>query len=320
MATKNLPARVEEYTALQAQSTFTKSEQTAFNELSTYINQHTKENLWWYWDLGSKVAKIHKDAQKDQRLYGVRLLPRLAAGLGYKTDRQLRNAMAVVDLFQTKKAFQQYLKLQGESGNMLQWSHMVYLAKISDDKMRMQLAANTLEQCWTSEELWARVKALSTGKARGAGRPPKTKIPSTARGCLTHIGTQAQKFVDNHDKAWTGDAFDIAEKVKEIPADKLTDDLLSQVTGTREQLLAMASRANDYADVLLATSSNIERRLTAQASHDAEVAAAAEGAEGDAEPVVAPATTTAPKKKAVKKKAAKKKAAKKRAGRVGVTR
>jgi len=280
MAKTTLPAKVEEYTALQAQSSFTKAETTAFKELDSYIKKYVKENILWYWELGQRVAKIYKAAKKNKDVYGTRLLLRLAKGLGYKTDRQLHNAMDVVDRFGTKAAFTKYLKMRGEAGNMLQWSHLVYLANVGDLDIRMQLAASSLEQCWTAEELWSKVKELCAREPRGSGRPPSIKIPGTARACLTHVQSQAAKFVSNCDHAWTGDAFDLIATVKDIPADKLNDTLLSAVLETRERIVELRARADQMDRVLSDTRVSIEARMAKQAA----LADAAAAADEDAEP------------------------------------
>ena len=313
MAT-NLPAKVEDYTPLQAQSTYTEAEQTAFKTLQDYINQHTKNNIWWYWDLGQKVVQIRKAAKSKQELYGNKVLFRLALGLGLRNDRQLYNAMNVCVRFGTKKAFTEYVKLSGEAGNRLSWSHIVYLSGVGDTDLRMQLAAAALEQTWTAEELWKKVKELCERRPRGT-RTPNTKIPTSAQGCLTHVSSQAGKYVYNHVNAWTGDSFDLQATVKDIPADKLNDKLLDSVKETRQQVGSMEQKAAEMGKILSATEKDISDRMEAQAELMAEAKAelAAAAGTGGGETVAA----AAPKKK---KAAAKKKAkAKKRPGRVGTS-
>lgn len=289
-----LPAKVEEYTALQAQSTFTDAEQAAFKELRDYISQHTKDTIWWYWDLGQKVAKIYKDAQSKKELYGNKVLFRLALGLSFRTDRQLRNAMDVCASFGTKKAFTEYVKLEGEAGNRLSWSHIVYLAGVGDTDLRMQLAAASLEQTWTAEELWAKVKELCERRSRGT-RTPVTKVPTSARGCLTHVQSQASKFVYNHDNAWTGDAFDLDASIKEIPADKLSDKLLAAVREAKLQVTKLQARATTMANLLSSTEANIVVRMEAQAELEKQQTAELSEAAGTetAEPPEAADTETA---------------------------
>lgn len=325
MATTTLPARVEEYTPLQAQSTYTKAEQAAFKKLHDYIQQHTKDNIWWYWDLGQTVAEIYKEAQSKKELYGNKVLFRLGLGLGFKTDRQLRNAMDVCAAFGTKKAFTEYIKLRGQAGNMLSWSHLVYLAGVGDKDLRMQLAAAALEQSWTAEDLWQKVRELCERKKRGI-QTPKTKVPNSARGCLTHVQSQATKFNYNYDNAWTGDAFNLSQVIKDIPADKLNDKLLDQVRSAKEQVVELQKRAADMANLLAATEAEIVARMTAQAELAAQQttemaeAAGTDGDDDDDEAETASLSEARNKQARDKRAAAKKRKGTKRAGRVGVSR
>jgi len=320
-----LPAKIEDYTPLQAQSTYTDAEKAAFKELHTYIQQRTKDSSLWYWDLGQKVAAVHRKAASKKELYGNKVLTRLAVGLGFKTDAQLRNSMNVCKAFGTKKAFTEYIKMQGEAGNMLSWSHLVYLAGVGDLDTRMQLAAACLEQAWTAEELWAKVRDLCERTKRGTNKP-KVKVPQSARGCLTHVQSQAMKFNTNYDDAWTGDNFDLHKTIHEIPADKLNDKLLTAVRETKEQVVGMQTRAAAMAQVLAGTEADIEARMAAQAemaeqnAAELEDAATESGEEPEDDSV---ALNEERNRKAREKRAAAKKkreAAKKRKGRVGVNR
>jgi len=313
-----LPANVEDYTPLQAQSTYSDAEKAAFGELQKYISEHTNVNIWWFWDLGQKVARIRRDAKSQQALYGKKVLFRLAKGLGHNNDRQLYNAMNVVTQFGSKKAFTEYVKLRGEAGNQLSWSHIVYLSGVGDTDLRMQLAAASLEQTWSAEELWRKVKELCDRKARGT-RVPDIKIPNSAQGCLTHVSSQAEKYVYNHDKAWTGDAFDLAATVKDIPADKLSIKLLDAVRETKKRVDGMQTRAATMVQILSDIEVDISARMDAQVRLDVAAAAAMSAASGTDGGDDAVAVVAHEKKAAAKKKPAKKKPAKKRPGRVGTS-
>lgn len=311
--TKALPARVEEYTALQAQSTFNKAEKVAFNDLQKYITTHQKETIMWYWELGQKVAKLYEAASDNKELYGKQFLKRIAIGLGYKTEVVLRSSMEVVETFGTKKAFTEYLRLRGEAGNMLQWSHIVYLCNIKDAGKRMELAAATLEQSWTAEELWQRVKALCEKTARGV-RTPVAKIPNSANSCLTHVTSQASKFNFNYSHSWTGEAFDLVKTVKDIPADKLNDTFVESIQDTRKQIVDMQKNATELANQLSVVEADVQARIEAQAEINKQVAEA-EAAEqddmlDDAPKVVKPGKGPRVVKRKVERK--------KREGRVGV--
>jgi hypothetical protein len=182
-----------------------------------------------------------------------------------------------VSTFKTKAAFTQYVKLRGEAGNMLQWSHMVLLAQVGDEATRMQLAATALERCWSVEDLTAKVREMVNKTKRGSGRSAKTKIPSSVRAALTHMQSQASKFVQNVDNAWTGDAYDLTKEIDEIPADRLTDQFLEGVQETKERVTDMRERATDLEKVLTAAAKKLAKRIEKQKA--AEAAAQAEEAE-----------------------------------------
>lgn len=262
--TQTLPAKVENYTALQAQASFTDAEKKAFRELENYIRTRTKDNILWYWDLGLKVKAVYDEAKKEGELYNKQVLLRLAKGLGFKTDRQLRNAMDVCRVWGTKKAFGEYLKMKGEAGNILSWSHIVYLSGIADADVRMQLAATSLDQCWTAEELWTKVKDIANRKPRGAGTRATTKVPTSARACLTHLLSQAQKFTYNVDNAWTGDAFSLRESVKDIPADKLDEKFVTALDKAQDEIVKMRLRAEQMEEMLNAVKADVQQRRDEQ--------------------------------------------------------
>jgi len=276
MAKTTLPAKVEQWTALQAQSSFTAAEKAAYKDLRTRVDQIEKDTIWWYWELGKKIQEIYKDAQSDQELYGANLLDRLGIALGFSNGRPLRESMQVVDTFGTKKLFMTYVKLKGEAGNSLSWSHLKHLAKIGDDDRRMQLASTAVAKNQTADVLRQRVQEYCDSKKRGSGRKPKTKIPTTARSMLTHVTSQSNKFIENFDKAWTGDAFSITDQVHEIPSDKLDDKLTGALAATKVSLEDMRDRADELIDQLMAAEEDVEKRMKAQAEADE---AAAEEAE-----------------------------------------
>lgn len=279
----NLPAKVEDYTALQSQSSFTTAEKAIFKELHAYITDHAKESIWWYWELGQKVKEAVEKAEADQTKYGSKLLLRLAKALGYQTDSQLRNAQAVVKTFNTKKAMSAYLKMRGEAGNALHWSHMVYLAAIGDDGIRKTTAAQTLEQCWTAAQLWSHVKELVSRKPRGIRRS-SAKVPTSARQFFSHVFAQADKFVEHCDTAWSAKAFDIKQAVDDIPADKLNEKFCESVRNSIARVDTMRKKAVQLLVDLRAAESVIDEHKQAQAAYNRQAAAdAAAAAAADTE-------------------------------------
>ena len=75
----NLPTKLGDYTPLQAQQGFTDTEKAAYDDLLLYLNKQITDTVWWYWALGVKVAKLHKDAQKNQDTCKVTTRPQPAS-------------------------------------------------------------------------------------------------------------------------------------------------------------------------------------------------------------------------------------------------
>jgi len=268
---------------MQAQESLNAEEKKDFKALHKYISAHTKESLHWYWELGVRAKAMYDKSKEETGVYGRKTMQRIAISLNYSTDRPLRNAVHVVEAFGTKKAFEAYIKLSGESGNILNWSHYVQLAHIGNTEERMQQAAATLEQCLTSEELTKRIQDLSTNRKVRGIRTAKTKVPTSAAGALTHMRTQAEKFIANYDKAWTGDAFDLEKAVTDLPADKVTGVLLEVVRLSREKIIELNRCTVAMTELLGQTEICISERMDAQAEfEEAEAEAIAEAAAEDA--------------------------------------
>ena len=279
-----LPAKIADMTAVQAKKTFTEQEEKFFRDLQAYIKAHNKENLTWYWELGVRMTNVRELAKKDKEHYGSKLLERLGAALGYSSHGPLYQAISVVEAFGTKKAFTEYTKLAGESGNVLTWGHIVMLSGISDTAIRLDLAATALEQCWTVQRLGDQVRGLVDRKARGIRTGnKKVKIPTSVKRCLQDVASKAEQFRDWVQSSWTGDAYDITARVEETPTSSLSEKLLDDFMTAQKQLADMIESAETMSDELSQGEATIRRKLAAQA--DADLAAADDEEEEEDEDV-----------------------------------
>ena len=280
----NLPARVEDMTALQAIASFNEYEQKIFKELSDIIKKHNKETLIWYWDLGVRIVAILEDTKKNKEHYGKDILGRISTGLGFKTAGPLYQAKHVVEALGTKKAFTEFTKLASEAGNVLTWGHIVMLAGIGDSAMRLEIAGQALEQGWTVATLGQQVAKLVDRKQRGIRKAkPKVNIPGSVKKCLQHVTAQAENFRNMIENSWTGDAFDIMAQIEDIPASNLNEALLREFEATTELIGDMIEKAGEMAEGFASAQEVIRRKLAAQAEADAaaELEAAAEEAEDE---------------------------------------
>jgi len=265
---QTLPVCIDDLTQLQARETFNKHEQEIYQKVVSIISKRVTDDIWAYWEIGKEVEKAYTPANEKKQIYGKKFLERLSCSLGYKSERTLRNAMAVVQTFGTKQAFMEYVRMRGEADTLLHWSHMVHLANIQDDASRRELAAAALANGWTAEELFQRIKSLCDRKPRGT-RVAATKIPSSVRECFTHIYTQTTKFIDNCDKSWGNpDSFDLLSQIDDIPADKLDGKLVESVHETHQQVLSLRQRVVQLGQQLSLAEDRIKERIKAQDAID----------------------------------------------------
>lgn len=279
-AIATIPAKVTDMTMMQAISSFNDHETKIYKELSDYIRKHNKENINWYWDLGVRLSGIRNDAKKNKEHYGKGILERMCVALGFKTTGPLYKAMDVVEAFGTKKAFLEYTKLAGEAGNTLTWGHIVVLSGVSDVSMRLELAGTALEQAWSVDRLGEQVRKLVDRKARGIRKAkPKAKIPGSVKKCLQHVTARAEEFIYQFKTAWTGDAFDLAGEVDDLPTSNLNDKLLEDLGAARERVKELIDSATQMETELANADKTVRRKLAAQAEADEAAACAAAAAE-----------------------------------------
>jgi hypothetical protein len=268
MAT-TLPARVQEYTAKQAKDSFTPAERKVFAGLQKYVTEHVRKDLDWYWELGVRLAAIMQTAKENHKLYGEELLLRMSKAMGLKSARQFYNALAVQKMCNGERApFNEYCKLKGELGNILSWSHIVYLTQVPDDAKRYQMACAALAEGLSAAELWARVKGYCEDVKQRGIRTAQAKIPRSARGALTHMQAQAAKFVFNYDKAWTGQ-FNLLKTVQELPMDQISVKLVSDVQAAQTEVDKMKERAAQLATTLAAVDKELKERIARQQALEA---------------------------------------------------
>jgi hypothetical protein len=227
----------------------------------------------------------------------------------------LYNAMHLVETWPTKQVMTEMLRLRGENGRQLTWTHLAYLTNIKDEQVRTQMAATALEQGWTAKELYRNIQArltnTATVKPRGPGRP--YKVPSGISNCVTHVKTISEKFSDLVDKSWTGAAFSLSKAVEDMPPNLVNTQLVKQLHGGAEMLSKVIDRATKMLGVMQRSETLCVQRMEAQKNADAETEEEAEEPDDRGDNIVNMADWDRerhPKKKA---KAAKK-------GRVGITR
>ena len=250
-------------TPQQAINSFNEEEMQFFKQLHAVVNRRLGEELWWYWNLGKQAAAIYKTAQQNSEVYGKHLLERLSIALtSQKSINVLRNAMNVVRAWPTKQAYTEVLKWVGEANNRLSWTHLIYLSSVNDEQLRDGLIGQALEQGWNAKQLYAQIKAVLERKRNYGGRPPK--VPTSVAGCLSHMTTTADKFVNLFDNAWSGKNFNLVDAVNKIPPDKLGTQTVESLQAAETTLTGLQVRVSAAIAQLQAAKTVAEKRAAAK--------------------------------------------------------
>lgn len=235
--------------AIQAMSleevlgSFTDAELEIYKEMREIFDKKLNNDLWWYYDVGKRVAKIHRDADTNKELYGQHLVTRLARALGYASDSMLRAAMRVVDVYSNKEKFGAIVNMAGPDGQRLRWSHIAHLASVNDEMVRTTLAAAALEQSWTADQLLKEIQLRFTARQRRGGRP--FRVPHSPVGCTTQMATMARKMVVMFDDVWMGKRFDLVKVVGELDDDHIDPRLSPAIDQAHAELDELAERIAD---------------------------------------------------------------------------
>jgi hypothetical protein len=260
MAKKADLQRWEDMNPLEVRNTYTKAEAVVFRDLANLIEDKVGKDLWWYWDLGKRLAVAIKDAKANKKHYGSNFIPRIARGLGYETGQMLANCVRMVDVWPTKKEFTALLKLRGEADNRLLWTHICHLATVSDQKTRNQLSIATLSNCWTARELFARTKNENPRDNPNAG--PTLKIPDNPGRCMTHMQSMSSQWVRQFDQAWTGSQFDLAVELSRVPNEQITPGLIKDMKATLKAVTTLEKRTQKAEKLLTDAIEKANKKLS----------------------------------------------------------
>lgn len=202
---------------------FTDEELVAvIKELKPICEKERGHLLQWYYDLGKRVSK-HYDtiaqarAEQQLTMYRANFFDQLAGRLKTLPASLLRQCCNLAWAYDAE-AFTELSKAPAITA-----SHALQLADIDDREVREDLQKRVIKDRLTVAELIKAIKErYGARRSPGAGRP--CKVPKNANAAITHLTAQTEKFLRTNE-VWFGDRFDIANALKEIPADRLTNDL-----------------------------------------------------------------------------------------------
>lgn len=152
----------------------------------------------------------------------------------------------------------------------LSWSHVRVLVNMDDKKKRLELQREAVQKGWGYRDLSKAAQlALGTRSNNPAGRG--VAIPKTVAGGVTKMRTMSQQFVRVDGEVF---AEHVLGALDEIGPDSVTDELLEEVAGLRDDLTTLAAAASndkDRADAALARLQEIlDQRTAAGDESDAE--------------------------------------------------
>jgi hypothetical protein len=235
--------------------------ESAVAELRPVCEEHRRNTLEFYQRLGKLVAKHYDRIAKERAksgmsMYGSRFFQRLGKELNYPWQR-LYDSYTLVKAYDDAK----FTSLCKQPEVTL--SHAIQLAHIHDKKERKKLQQKVAEDGLSVQGLQNEILGKHGRQRRpGAGRP--LKVPKNVSDAVTHMLSQGTKFQKLNSQAWFGDAFDIREGVRDVPADKLTDVFKARVNQAANLYDQLAETTVQNADVLREIAADIEERMQAQ--------------------------------------------------------
>lgn len=223
-------------------------------EKLTYVRDKTLEHSW-------KLGQVFKSIVDNEAKYGVGALQQLAIYTGYSYEL-LYQSMRFYTGFDEKELKELMARRTAISGNMVTYFQALKLASVDDKKVRTKLLDDICENDWTFEELNEHMRTLGVTKTANAGSGRPVAIPSTLSARLENFSKIAHVIVRNKDLMWMHDEYGFLPAITEIPADKITPDLVAKfdrqindaekaietLTAVKEELEKAREKAQERAD------------------------------------------------------------------------
>lgn len=273
MVTTLVPAEVSPgvLTPQMAIEQMTAVEKKVCSELKKQFEGEIEHSIMWHYELGVTMAKLLKEAREKANAAPDAVVERMSFALNQRSTTLLRGAIRVATTY-SPKDLKTLLGIRGDNNFQLNYTQLLHLTAIADPVAREQMAMTCVVEKMDHERLVKRIQALTPEKPRrGGGRPPK--LPATVMGCLVHMKTAAEKYINLFDNAWLGDKYNVEDAAKKLPGDKISDTMLAAVSQAREELTALQVRVQHGKQVLTNLEAEMERRLRGEdATEDVEEA------------------------------------------------
>lgn len=239
------------------QNRLTDFEQAQVTKLTKILNKHMENELLAYWDIGTIICNVYKQAEKFIEKYGreaaeaagmlgPRRVELIAETLGIN-PKTLIDSMRVVERWETKERFvQMFLSHKDEDKKLLTFAHVKELSRFNDDNVVAKHVKEVIDKNMTVRELQLNLRKLAgKGKKRGPGRAPKA--PTNVETCLSLMQNVLEALMRKIDTVWFGKEFNLLDALNEIPAEFWLENgrLYDKLTDTLEVMNAAAHALND---------------------------------------------------------------------------
>jgi len=150
-----------------------------------------------YWNTG-KLIQDHLLQSKDRsEIYGTRLIKKLARDLEI-SDRVLYQTL------QFYQAFPKIVNARSLSFSRLTWTHYRSLARVSDEKTRLELADRAQKGNWTSGLLEEKIKLEGPARKDEPAKNKNDKKNIPAANLIPKLGTLYAYRLVKHESVHTG--------------------------------------------------------------------------------------------------------------------
>jgi hypothetical protein len=250
--------------------------QPAVDELAPMCDSHRQRSLQWHYDLGEVVDEHYSKVQQERSarggsMYGTRFFNCLAKQM----HRSSISGQLLWQSFHLVSTYDEEAYRELCRHDAMTPTHALMLGLIGGQKERAELQEKVVTEKLTTRQLHEAEKEMfGIRRKPGAGRP--LKKPKNVKAAFTHLTAQAGKFIKLNDEVWFGKAFDILSQVQGLTGDKMTDELMAQITDAAEQCENLAATAIKDAETLRGILPEIDRRKKAQAEAEAQLVAEAE--------------------------------------------
>ena len=206
-------------------------EQQQVDKLRGLIKTHAVRTLEWWWDVGEIVAAVYSAAEKNKSDSGRERVKAISAALNMSTERNLLDAMQLVERWKTRKRYQELIDkcTDQNTGAVLSFAHVRELSRVNDDRIVMNEAANAIKNNLSCATLRQRLAKYSgnKGKKRGPGRP--MGVVTDLEQCLAIIERTFTRLKRLIGESWMGKTFDVTRAIRDGAKDLA--DSVDSVTG-----------------------------------------------------------------------------------------